>query len=89
MALIPFRFPSIHCLLTSIVYDKILKKSIFALLLIKKIRILCFEYLIKEGFNANIMDTLKLLTHTDDTPYMEYVANIKTNLLAKKVKLAD
>ena len=48
-----------------------------------------FEYLIKEGFNANIMDALKLLTHTDDTPYMEYVANIKTNPLAKKVKLAD
>lgn len=48
-----------------------------------------FEDLINEGFNDNIINALKLLTHNDDTPYLEYVARIKKNPLAKKVKLAD
>ena len=48
-----------------------------------------FEDLINEGFNNNVIDALKLLTHADDTPYMEYVMQIKTNSLARKVKLAD
>ena len=34
-------------------------------------------------------DALKLLTHDDATPYLEYVAQIKTNELAAKVKAAD
>lgn len=48
-----------------------------------------FEDLINEGFNDNIINALKLLTHNDDTPYLEYVARIKENPLARKVKLAD
>ena len=48
-----------------------------------------FEELIKEGFNENIINALKLLTHNDDTPYMEYIKRIKENPLAKRVKLAD
>jgi len=48
-----------------------------------------FEELIKEGFNETVINALKLLTHNDDTPYMEYVAQIKENPLARKVKLAD
>ena len=48
-----------------------------------------FEELIKEGFNETIINALKLLTHNDDTPYMEYVARIKENPLARKVKIAD
>ena len=48
-----------------------------------------FEDLIKEGFNENIINALKLLTHNDDTPYMEYIKRIKENPLAKRVKLAD
>lgn len=48
-----------------------------------------FEDLINEGFNENIINALKLLTHNDDTPYLEYVARIKENPLARKVKLAD
>lgn len=48
-----------------------------------------FEDLINEGFNENIINALKLLTHKDDTPYLEYVIKIKENQLAKKVKLAD
>ena len=45
-----------------------------------------FEDLVKEGFNDNIINALKLLTHSDDTPYMEYIKQIKTNPLAKNVK---
>ena len=46
-----------------------------------------FDELIKEGFNQDIISALKLLTHIDDTPYMDYVKVIKNNPLAKKVKL--
>lgn len=35
------------------------------------------------------LDALRLLTHDDATPYLEYVAQIKTNALAAKVKAAD
>lgn len=38
---------------------------------------------------ADELDALKLLTHDDDTPYLEYVARIKANKLAAKVKAAD
>ena len=48
-----------------------------------------FEDLINEGFNDNIICALKLLTHNDDTPYMDYIYKIKTNPIARIVKLAD
>ena len=32
---------------------------------------------------------LRLLTHDDNVPYLEYIEKIKPNELAKKVKLAD
>lgn len=48
-----------------------------------------FEDLEREGFNENIINALKLLTHNKDVPYMDYVLKIKNNPLAKKVKLAD
>jgi (p)ppGpp synthase/HD superfamily hydrolase len=41
------------------------------------------------GFEERTVDALRLLTHSDDTPYMEYVAQIKPNLIARAVKLAD
>ena len=40
-------------------------------------------------FDKEIIDALRLLSHTDDTPYLEYVARIKENNLAKAVKIAD
>lgn len=43
----------------------------------------------KMGFPADVLEALELLTHNDDTPYMEYVAKIKDNPIAKAVKLAD
>lgn len=43
----------------------------------------------KMSFPADVLEALELLTHNDDTPYMEYVAKIKDNPIAKVVKLAD
>lgn len=48
-----------------------------------------FEDLEKQGFGEEIISALKLLTHNDDTPYMDYVAKIKNNKIATAVKLAD
>lgn len=41
------------------------------------------------GFGEEVIEALKLMTHDDDTPYMEYVANLKHNPIARAVKLAD
>ena len=48
-----------------------------------------FEDLEKLGFGGEIIAALRLLTHDDDTPYMEYVAALKSNPIARAVKLAD
>lgn len=48
-----------------------------------------FEDLLEMGFSGEIIDVLKLLTHSDDTPYMDYVREIKKNPTATKVKIAD
>ena len=41
------------------------------------------------GFDKNITDALLLLTHDSSVEYMDYVALIKENPIAKKVKLVD
>ena len=43
----------------------------------------------KMGFDKPIIEAIELLTHTDDTEYMDYVRAIKSNPIAKTVKLAD
>ncbi len=43
----------------------------------------------KEGFGDEVTDALALLTHNPQVPYMDYVEQIKTNPVAKAVKLAD
>jgi (p)ppGpp synthase/HD superfamily hydrolase len=48
-----------------------------------------FKDLEKQGFSDEIINALKLLTHDENTPYMEYVGEIKKNNIATKVKLAD
>lgn len=48
-----------------------------------------FDDLRKIGFEKDVIDAIALLTHNSDTPYMEYVARIKTNPIARAVKLAD
>ena len=35
------------------------------------------------------MDAVALMTHEDDVPYLDYVAKLKGNPIAREVKLAD
>lgn len=41
------------------------------------------------GFGDAVMDALALLTHDDSVPYLEYVARLKDDPIARAVKLAD
>ena len=41
------------------------------------------------GFGENIVDALALLTHDNSVPYLEYVERIKSNPIARAVKIAD
>lgn len=43
----------------------------------------------KHGIPEHIIEALILLTHAEGEPYMDYVKKIKSNELAKVVKLAD
>ncbi|RMG93870.1 MAG: HD domain-containing protein [Chloroflexi bacterium] len=44
----------------------------------------------KMGFPEKILTALELLTHeTADTPYDTYILTLKTNPIARRVKLAD
>ena len=48
-----------------------------------------FEDLAAKGFPVPVLDALRLLTHADDVPYMDYVREIKKNPIAAAVKMAD
>ena len=41
------------------------------------------------GFNQEVLDAIALMTHDNNLPYMEYVAKIRENPIARTVKLAD
>ena len=41
------------------------------------------------GFSEKVLEAVALMTHDPATPYMDYVAKIKENPIAKAVKLAD
>lgn len=41
------------------------------------------------GFSESVLAALRLLTHDESVPYMDYVAAIKKNPVARAVKLAD
>lgn len=43
----------------------------------------------KLGFTEEVVSAVALMTHADGVPYMDYVAEIKKNPIAKAVKLAD
>lgn len=47
------------------------------------------EDLTAMGFSACVTEAIGLMTHEEDVPYMDYVAKIKENPIAKAVKLAD
>ena len=38
-----------------------------------------FEQLEREGFSKEVTDALRLLTHDENVPYMDYVKEIKNN----------
>lgn len=48
-----------------------------------------FPELQNMGVCTEVIEALKLLTHDDAIPYMDYVKKIKENPIARKVKLAD
>ncbi len=41
------------------------------------------------GFPESVLSAIGLMTHDDETPYLEYVARLKNNPIARIVKLAD
>ena len=47
------------------------------------------EELQEMGFTREILDAILLMTHAPEVPYMDYVAEIKKNPIARAVKLAD
>jgi len=48
-----------------------------------------FDDLAEMGFNHTVLEALRLLTHAEGVPYMDYVRAIKANPIATAVKLAD
>ncbi len=47
------------------------------------------EDLAAKGFEKEILEAVALMTHEDDVPYLDYVAKLKDNPIARAVKLAD
>lgn len=50
---------------------------------------LTFGYLREQGIPEHIIVALKLLTHDESVPYLDYIKLIKENDIAKAVKMAD
>lgn len=50
---------------------------------------LTFDYLREQGILEHIIVALKLLTHDESVPYLDYIKLIKVNDIAKAVKIAD
>ena len=48
-----------------------------------------FADLERAGFPAPVLDALRLLTHDEGMPYMDYVQALAKNPIARKVKYAD
>ena len=42
-----------------------------------------------QGFPPEVLEALRLLTHEDGVEYMDYVAALKENPIARAVKIAD
>ncbi len=41
------------------------------------------------GFPESVLAAIALMTHDEETPYLDYVARLKDNPIARAVKLAD
>ena len=48
-----------------------------------------FEDLAQAGFPESVIHALRLLTHDDNVPYMDYVRRLAKDPIARKVKIAD
>jgi (p)ppGpp synthase/HD superfamily hydrolase len=48
-----------------------------------------FEDLAEAGFSHHVLATQRLLTHTKDTPYMDYIKALAADPQARAIKLAD
>lgn len=48
-----------------------------------------FDDIASMGFPKEVVDALRLLTHDNPTDYFDYVAEVKTNPIARQVKNAD
>ncbi len=51
--------------------------------------IISLNTLIEQGFDDEIIEALRLLTHIKGTNYLDYIEKIKGNAIARDVKLAD
>ena len=47
------------------------------------------EDLVREGFPPEVTDAVKMMTHDDAVPYLDYVRGLKENPVTRIVKLAD
>lgn len=45
--------------------------------------------MLEKEFPETVVEAVKLLTHDELVPYMDYVRNLKNNSIARAVKLAD
>lgn len=48
-----------------------------------------FQQLSEMGFTSSMIDALRLLTHEEKVPYMDYVEKLSHNPVARRVKMAD
>lgn len=46
-------------------------------------------YLQKQGFSEEVLEILRLLTHKEDVPYMDYIKALSVHPIAKAIKMAD
>lgn len=47
------------------------------------------DYLLEQGIPAKIVDAVVTLTKTDHIDYDDYIQNVRTNEIARAVKIAD
>lgn len=45
--------------------------------------------MLEKDFPKEVIDAVRLLTHDPSVPYMEYIEGLKSNDVARRVKLAD
>lgn len=48
-----------------------------------------FADLAEMGFSRQVIGAIQAMTHPEGVPYMEYVARLRNNPIARRVKLAD